>query len=63
MVVPVQVDRRTDGGCGGRDASLCDSWRERQPLVLAALALLTLVLASGSLVHQLARSQGLWRKA
>ncbi len=35
----------------------------REPLVIAALALLALVLASGSLVHLLARSQGLWRRA
>ena len=34
-----------------------------EPLVLAAFALLALVLASGSLVHLLARSQGLWRRA
>lgn len=33
------------------------------PLLLSALALLALVLASGSLLHLLARADGLWRKA
>ena len=33
------------------------------PLLLAALALLALVLASGSLVHLLARTDGSWRRA
>ena len=55
LLTPAMVNRRP--------TFAAPSTTDGRPLALAALALLALALASGSLLHLLARTDGLWRKA